>query len=108
MGRSAAPGAQYLAQCEVGRLNPSYPPLDKPPLAGGDLRKKLAVQTRYFYGNSVPGNRAVVIRYWEESPKGIWVRCNYGKNLSGQSLHKTMPIDALCLVAVPGDEPPSE
>ncbi len=88
-------------------MNPSYPPLDLPPLAGGVLRKKLAVQTRYFYGNSVPGNRAVVIRFWE-SPKGIWVRCNYGKNLSGQSLLKTMPIDALCLVPAIGDEPPSE
>lgn len=37
-----------------------------------------------------------MVRYWE-TPKGVWVRCNYGRNLSGKSLLKTMPLDVLCL-----------
>ncbi len=73
-----------------------YPPLDAPTVPASELKRGLTVQTRYFYADSPPGNRAKVVRFWD-TPKGIFVRCNYGKNLGGQSLLKTMPIDALAL-----------
>lgn len=73
-----------------------FPPLDAPAVPAADLKRGLAVQTRYFYADSKPGNRAKVVRYWD-TPKGVFVRCNYGKNLGGQSLLKTMPLDALAV-----------
>lgn len=73
-----------------------YPPLDLPAVEEGMLKRGVAVQTRYFYADSVPGNKAIVVRV-RNTPKGAFVRCNYGKNLSGQSLLKWMPIDALAL-----------
>lgn len=73
-----------------------YPPINSPAVETSQLKRGLAVQTRYFYADSPPGNQAKVVRFWD-SPKGVFVRCNYGKNLGGQSLLKTMPLDALCL-----------
>lgn len=58
----------------------------------------MVVQTRYFYADSVPGRQATVVRV-RHTPKGAFVRCNYGKNLSGQSLLKWMCADALALVS---------
>lgn len=73
-----------------------YPPLNSPALAPETLKRGLQVQTRYFYADSAPGQKATVVRHWNTST-GIQVRCNFGKNLGGLSLLKTMPIDALSL-----------
>lgn len=75
-------------------MHPGFPPLELPPVAVALLRRGSLVQTRYFYADSLPGNRATVVRV-VKTPRGIWVRCNYGKNQSGQSLLKWMPGDAL-------------
>lgn len=73
-----------------------YPPLDLPELDTSLLKRGLQVQTRVFYADSLPGNKAKVVRFWD-SPKGTFVRLNYGKNLGGQSLLKTMPANVLAL-----------
>ncbi|EIU1447155.1 hypothetical protein H2O04_23160 [Pseudomonas aeruginosa] len=73
---------------------PLYPALDLPALDVARLRRGLAVQTRIFFADSIPGNKAKVIRFWD-TPKGVFVRCNYGKNQGGQSLLKTMPANVL-------------
>ena len=73
-----------------------YPDLQLPDLDVTLLRRGLAVKTRIFYADSLPGNKATVVRFWD-SPKGVFVRCNYGKNLSGKSLLKTMPANVLAL-----------
>lgn len=73
-----------------------YPPLNSPAVLPETLKRGLQVQTRYFYADSAPGNKATVVRHWS-TPAGIQVRCNFGKNLGGNSLLKTMPIDALSL-----------
>lgn len=52
--------------------------------------------TRLFYADSLPGGKAHVVRFWD-TPKGVFVRCNYGKNLSGKSLLKTRPANVLAL-----------
>lgn len=75
-------------------MHPSFPALPLPAVDVAELRRGSPVQTRYFFADSVPGNRATVVRV-RYTPKGPWVRCNYGKNLSGQSLLKWMPADAL-------------
>ena len=76
--------------------NDLYPSLKLPALQADQLRKGLDVQTRYFYADSLPGRRATVVRHWT-THNGTWVRCNYGRNLSGKSLLKTMPADTLAL-----------
>jgi hypothetical protein len=74
-----------------------YPPLHLPALTLSDLKKSLPIQTRYFYADSVSGRQGKVVRWWT-TPKGsTYVRVNYGKNLGGQSLLKTMCLDALAL-----------
>ncbi|EJQ7926953.1 hypothetical protein ABHI80_005588 [Pseudomonas aeruginosa] len=75
---------------------PLYPALDLPALDVARLRRGLAVQTWIFFADSIPGNKARVIRFWD-TPKGVFVRCNYGKNQGGQSLLKTMPANVLAL-----------
>jgi len=77
-------------------MNCLYPPLDLPELDTSLLKRNLKVQTRTFYADSLPGSKAAVVRFWD-SPKGVFVRLNYGKNLSGQSLLKTMPANVLAL-----------
>jgi hypothetical protein len=79
---------------ETDMANTLYPALDVPAVDAATLKRGLAVRTRYFYADSVPGNKATVVRFWD-TPRGTFVRCNYGKNLSGKSLLKTMPLDAL-------------
>lgn len=79
-------------------MHPSFPPLNLPAADATLLKRGMAVQTRYFYADSVPGSRATVVRV-RNTPKGSWVRCCYGKNLSNQSLLKWMPADALALCA---------
>lgn len=73
-----------------------YPPLDLPALDSSVLKRGLAVRTRYFYADSAPGQQATVVRFWQTS-SGVQVRCNYGKDLGGNSLLKTMPVDALSI-----------
>lgn len=73
-----------------------YPPLKTPELRLEDLKRGVKVKTRIFYADSLPGREAKVVRFWT-THNGTWVRCNYGKNLSGQSLLKTMPSDVLTL-----------
>lgn len=73
-----------------------YPNLAAPELDSALLTKGLRVQTRVFYADSIPGNKATVMRFWT-THNGTWVRCNYGKNQSGQSLLKTMPLNVLAL-----------
>jgi|TARA_A100001518_G_C1222020_1_gene66885 hypothetical protein len=77
-------------------MNSLYPPLNCPELDPTALKRGLEVQTRIFYADSLPGRKAKVVRFWE-TPKGWFVRLNYGKNLSGQSLLKTMPCNVLAL-----------
>lgn len=76
--------------------NDLYPSLDLPELDTTILKRGLAVQTRVFFADSIPGRRAKVVRFWA-APNGVWVRCNYGKNAGGQSLLKTMPANVLPL-----------
>lgn len=78
--------------------NNLYPPLDLPPLDPLRSRRGSLVQTRYFYADSLPGRPATVVRSWTVHT-GTWVRCNYGNNLSGKSILKTMPADALALAS---------
>ncbi len=73
-----------------------YPPLNLPAVHAGVLSKGDKVQTRYFYADSLPGSKATVVRV-RNTPKGSFVRCNYGKNQSGQSILKWMYADALAL-----------
>lgn len=75
-------------------MHSTFPPLDLPAVEPSALKRGLPVQTRYFYADSIPGNKAKVVRFWD-SPRGIYVRCNFGKNLGGQSILKTMILDAL-------------
>jgi len=77
--------------------NSLYPSLDLPSAPVSALKRGTCVQTRYFYADSLPGAKATVVRHWE-SKGHHWVRLNYGKNLGGQSILKTMPLDALALV----------
>lgn len=77
--------------------HPNFPPLPLPAVDATCLRKGSFVQTRYFFADSIPGRRAEVVRV-RQTPKGPFVRCNYGKNLSGQSLLKWMPADALASI----------
>ncbi|HCF3018822.1 TPA: hypothetical protein NIB55_006104 [Pseudomonas aeruginosa] len=77
-------------------MNPLYPPLNLPELDPALLKRRLQVQTRTFYADSLPGSKATVVRFWD-TPKGVFVRLNYGKNLGGQSLLKTMPANVLAL-----------
>lgn len=77
-------------------MNSPFPSLNLPELDPALLKKGLEVQTRTFYADSKPGSRAKVVRYWD-TPKGPFVRLNYGKNLGGQSLLKTMPCNVLAL-----------
>lgn len=72
-----------------------YPPLELPSIDISRIEKGTRVQTRTFYGNSLPGAQAVVVRIKQDKYKNWWVRCNYGKNLSGQSLLKWMPANVL-------------
>jgi hypothetical protein len=74
-----------------------YPALSVPALDTTKLKRGLAVQTRVFYADSLPGNKAKVVRFWT-AQNGTWVRCNYGKNAGGRSLLKTMPANVLALV----------
>ena len=60
-------------------MNSLYQPLNCPELNPTALKRGLEVQTRIFYADSVPGNKAKVVRFWE-TPKGWFVRLNYGKN----------------------------
>lgn len=92
-GNVTAPESNGRAHLNGSSL---YPPLDLPTVAPTVLKRGLGVQVRYFYADSVPGNQAKVVRHWN-TPHGIQVRCNFGKNLGGQSLLKTMPLDALAL-----------
>lgn len=55
-----------------------YPDLQLPELDVTLLQRGLAVQTRIFYADSLPVNKATVVRFWD-TPKGVFVRCNYGK-----------------------------
>ena len=73
-----------------------YPPLTLPAADASLLKRGTAVQTRYFFADSVPGSKATVVRV-RPSRTGPMVRCNFGKNLSGQSLLKWMCADALAL-----------
>ena len=73
-----------------------YPPLKTPEVCLEDLKRGVKVKTRIFYADSLPGSEATVVRFWTVH-NGIWVRCNYGKNLSGKSLLKTMPANVLTL-----------
>lgn len=73
-----------------------YPPLQLPAVNVTALTRGTCVQTRYFFADSVPGSKATVVRV-RESKTGPWVRCNFGKNLSGQSLLKWMCADSLAL-----------
>jgi hypothetical protein len=75
-----------------------YPSLLVPELDYRLLKRGLKVQTRVFYADSLPGREATVVRFWT-AHNGTWVRCNYGKNLSGKSLLKTMPANVLALAA---------
>ncbi|EKP0311675.1 hypothetical protein ACTG16_23200 [Aeromonas sp. 23P] len=73
-----------------------YPPLMLPAVTPDQLKRGTPIQTRYFYADSIPGNKGKVVRFWSTA-KGWYVRVNYGKNLGGQSLLKTMLMDALAL-----------
>lgn len=73
-----------------------YPPLALPAVDAPSLKRGTRVQTRYFFADSVPGSEATVVRV-KGSRAGPWVRCNFGKNLSGQSLLKWMCADSLAL-----------
>jgi len=77
-------------------MHPSYPALNVSAVDASVLTRGANVITRYFYADSIPGNKAKVVRV-HNTKNGYWVRCNYGKNLSGQSLLKWMPSDALAL-----------
>lgn len=75
-------------------MESGYVPLNLPAVDVATLRRGTAVQTRYFCANSVPGSKATVVRVMRTT-NGFLVRCNYGKNLSGQPLLKWMLADAL-------------
>lgn len=77
-----------------------YPSLDLPAITNEQakqLKRGTAVQTRCFYGNSLPGNKATVLRHSEDQHGNVRLRCNYGKNRSGKSLLKWMPANVLCM-----------
>ncbi len=76
--------------------HPDFPALVAPELDPASIRRGVRVQTRVFYADSKPGSIATVVRHWT-TYNGTWVRCNYGKNLSGKSLLKTMHSSALAL-----------
>lgn len=75
----------------------TYPPLDLPAPKPEQLKRGTKVQTRYFYGNSVPGNKSKVIRTYQSSNGNWYVRVNCGKNLGNQSIIKTIYMNALAL-----------
>lgn len=77
-------------------MNPMYQKLDLPAVEKKALKRGLPVQTRYFYGHSVAGSQAKVVRVMETA-RGVFVRCNFGKNLGGENLINTLPLDALAL-----------
>jgi len=77
-------------------MNDLYPSLSLPAAPVAALKRGTELQTRYFCADSLPGNRCKVVRVIQTN-RGVFVRCNYGKNLGGQSLLKTMPLDALAL-----------
>lgn len=72
-------------------------PLDLPPITEGQIKRGLKVQTRYYYADSLPGNKATVVKYYKVNNR-VYVLCNYGVNLSGQHLLQTMPLNALALI----------
>ena len=76
-------------------MQSSWKPLDLPAVEVERLKRGVVVQTRYFFADSVPGSKASVVRVRKDKHGNYWVRCNYGKNLSGQSLLKWMTADAL-------------
>lgn len=78
-------------------MNALYPPLSLPVVDVASLRRGAAVQTRSFFADSVPGSKATVVRVRKDMHGNSWVRCNYGKNRSGQSILKWMCADALAL-----------
>lgn len=84
---------------ELDKLNSAelYPPLSLPAVSPEQLNRGARVQTRYFYANSLPGNKSKVIRFWQTSNGGWLVRVNCGNNAGGQSILKTMCISALAL-----------
>lgn len=79
-------------------MNTLYPPLSLPGVDVPTLRRGARVQTRTFFADSVPGSKATVVRVRKDRHGNDWVRCNYGRNLSGQSILKWMCADALALV----------
>lgn len=91
---------------DLSKLNSAstYPPLTIPAADPADLKRGVEVVTRYFYGNSVPGRKAKVIRKFQSTDSkknGAWyVRVSFGKNRSGQSLLKTFPI---CVIGLASD-----
>jgi hypothetical protein len=57
------------------------------------------VTTTRFYADSPVGSVGTVIRSWRDPKRGFrWVRVNYGRNLSGKSLLKTMSADCLAVI----------
>ncbi len=71
-----------------------FPPLELPAIDQSLLVRGCQVQTRYFFADSLPGSKSTVVRT-RNSPQGVWVRCNFGKNQGGHSLLKWMCADAL-------------
>lgn len=78
-------------------MNALHPTLPLPCVDVATLRRGTSVQTRSFFADSVPGSKAAVVRVRRDKYGNGWVRCNYGKNLSGQSILKWMCADALAL-----------
>jgi hypothetical protein len=74
-----------------------YPPLKLPAVDASALKRGTRVQTRIFCADSLPGNKATVVRVRKDKYGTDWVRCNYGKNLSGKSLLKWMDAGSLSL-----------
>lgn len=82
--------------CGQDSIHAIYPPLNAPPLDVDWVKRGTKVMTRYFFANSIPGNKATVVSVKRLKDRAI-VRCNYGQNQSGQSLLKWMDADALTL-----------
>lgn len=85
---------------DLSQLNSAslYPPLNLPAVQPHQLKRGLEIQTRYFFADSIPGNKGKIVRAWQTA-KGHWyVRVNFGKNQGGQSLLKTMVLDAMALL----------
>lgn len=78
-------------------MNVLYPPLKLPAVNAAGLIRGIRVQTRIFFADSLPGNKAIVVRVRKDKHGNDWVRCNYGKNVSGKSILKWMDANSLAL-----------